>query len=261
MAKIKIISECPLYDGMSVTFQAPCDCTAVDGLNVYYDGVAQTFGFRDAHGNDLAGTGNLFAQGSYVKAILNTATGCAYLQNADTNKYIEGRFATIDVSGPINAHNSDTSAHSDIRAAVNARMATDFSNASAVLGVAKGGTGATSLDALATALGCVKYATGTYVGTNTYGSGSPNKVTFPFEPKVVFVNEIDGAYDKKFWSLAWFYGATTGSCITRHTSSAAANRSVVLTWSGNTLSWHTSESYAVMQGNASGVTYRWVAFG
>lgn len=129
MAKIKIISECPLYDGMSVTFQAPCDCTAVDGLNVYYDGVAQTFGFRDAHGNDLAGTGNLFAQGAYVKAILNTDTGCAYLQNADTNKYLEGRFATIDVSGPINAHNTDASAHSDIRTAVS-NAATAASNAS-----------------------------------------------------------------------------------------------------------------------------------
>lgn len=95
MAKIKIISECPLYDGMPVTFLAPCDCTTVDGLNVYYGDTATAFTFRDAHGNDLAGIGNLFAEGACVKMILNTSTGCAYLQNADTNKYLEGKFAAV----------------------------------------------------------------------------------------------------------------------------------------------------------------------
>lgn len=95
MAKVKIISECPLYDGMPVTFKAPCDCTAVDGLNVYYGEEAQAFSFRDAHGNDLAGIGNLFAAGAYVKAILNTADSCAYIQNADTNAYLEGRFTAV----------------------------------------------------------------------------------------------------------------------------------------------------------------------
>ena len=94
MAKIKIISECPLYDGMPVTFKAPCDCTAVDGLTVAYGTMSQSFGFRDAHGNDLAGIGNLFAEGAYVKVILNTENGYAYIQNADTNKYLEDKFGT-----------------------------------------------------------------------------------------------------------------------------------------------------------------------
>ena len=102
MANIKIESVCPLYDGMPVTFKAPCDCTAVTGLKVCYDTTAQTFTFRDAHGNDLTGIGNLFAAGAYVKAILDTTSGYAYLQNADTNKYLEdkigGQVSGIDFS-------------------------------------------------------------------------------------------------------------------------------------------------------------------
>lgn len=92
MAKIKVISKCEIYDGMSITFKAPCDCSAIDGLNVYYNNTVQSFSFRDAHGNDLSGLSNLFAAGTYVKAVLNTAEGHAYLQNSDTNGYLESRF-------------------------------------------------------------------------------------------------------------------------------------------------------------------------
>lgn len=89
MAKIKVTSKCELYDGMSITFKAPCDGSAVDGLKVYYNNKSQAFSFRDAHGNNLAGLGNLFSSGAYIKAILNTSEGYAYLQNADTNKHLE----------------------------------------------------------------------------------------------------------------------------------------------------------------------------
>lgn len=91
---IKINSECPLFDGMPVTFQAPCDCTAVDGLTVAYGDTAQHFTFRDSHGNNLAGVGNLFTAGAYVKVILNTGSGHAHIQNADTNAYLEAKFAS-----------------------------------------------------------------------------------------------------------------------------------------------------------------------
>lgn len=89
MAKVRVESKCEIYDGMSITFKAPCDCTAVDGLNVYHAGVAQSFTFRDAHGNDLAGLDNLFSSGTYVKVVLDTTKKYAYLQNADTNAYLE----------------------------------------------------------------------------------------------------------------------------------------------------------------------------
>lgn len=93
MAKIKVTSKCELYDGMSITFKAPCDCTAITGLNVYYNNTVQSFAFRDAHGNDLSTLGNLFSTGVYVKTVLDTRNGFAYLQNADTNGYLESQFS------------------------------------------------------------------------------------------------------------------------------------------------------------------------
>lgn len=91
MSKIKVESKCAIYDGMSITFRAPCDSAAVDGMNVYYKNEKQSFAFRDVHGNTLSGRGDLFAEGAYVKAILDTGNGYAFLQNVDIssgNEYV-----------------------------------------------------------------------------------------------------------------------------------------------------------------------------
>lgn len=103
MATLRVDLMEPLIDGMDIRFKAPCDCTAVESLTVYYRNEAdeeksQVFTFRDAHGNDLTGVGNLFTTGAYLKVIVDTANSYAYLQNADTNKYIEdliGGVATL----------------------------------------------------------------------------------------------------------------------------------------------------------------------
>lgn len=93
MANIKVELNHEIIDGQPITFVAPCDCTAVTGLKVYYPGGSKVFTFKDAHGNALTGVGNLFSQGAYVKAILDVINGNAYLQNADTNKYLETALA------------------------------------------------------------------------------------------------------------------------------------------------------------------------
>lgn len=100
MAQIKIDLNAQLVDGMDVKFKAPCDCTAVTGLLVYYltdtgTTASKGFTFRDSHNNNLAGIGELFAAGAYVKAILDINRGYAYLQNAATNTYIEGKAGAI----------------------------------------------------------------------------------------------------------------------------------------------------------------------
>jgi hypothetical protein len=95
MAKIIINSECEIYNGMPVTFKAPCACNAVDGLKVQGEDWTALFTFKDAHGNDLTGIGNLFDKGAIVKAILDTESGGAFVQNAGTNAYLEGRFADM----------------------------------------------------------------------------------------------------------------------------------------------------------------------
>lgn len=93
MAQIKIELSAPPVDGMDIKFQAPCDCSAVTGMVLHYpaeDGNTETMEltFRDAHGNNLAGIGNLFSQGAYVKVIVDVKNGFAYLQNADNNAYL-----------------------------------------------------------------------------------------------------------------------------------------------------------------------------
>ena len=105
MAYIKLTLDHPLVDGETLTFKAPCDNTAVTGLKVYYVTLTEsaetkrsaTFTFKDAHGNDLTSVGNLFTSGAYIKAILDTTNGYAYLQNADTNQYLENKFSDLNV--------------------------------------------------------------------------------------------------------------------------------------------------------------------
>lgn len=103
MAYIKVEVGHTIKNGSKVSFRAPCDCNKVVGLKVYFptdNGVRtyQTFLFTDAHGNNLTGIGHLFAEGAIVKAILSPDTSRAYLQNADTNKYLEGKFTEMQNS-------------------------------------------------------------------------------------------------------------------------------------------------------------------
>lgn len=106
MAQIKIDLNEPLLDGMDIKFQAPCDCTAITGLIVHYPGESEgstgskSFVFKDAHGNILTGRGNLFVKDAYVKVIVDVPRGVAYIQNADTNGYLEDRLnAKMDATG------------------------------------------------------------------------------------------------------------------------------------------------------------------
>ena len=79
------------YDGMTVVFKAPCGCSEVTGIRVG----GTDFTFRDTHGNDLTGIGNLFDRGALVKATLDTANQFAYIQNADTNGYLERQLKSM----------------------------------------------------------------------------------------------------------------------------------------------------------------------
>lgn len=95
MANISVNSPVPVYDGQPLTFRSPADCSAISGLIVHYhDGKVATskaFQFADAHGNNV-GDYDLFAADALVKVILDTDTSLAFVQNADTNAYLEGRF-------------------------------------------------------------------------------------------------------------------------------------------------------------------------
>ena len=92
---IRVDLNTPIYDGAEVVFRSPVDCSQVTGLIVYYDGGSQEFAFADAHGNNVGDIDHLFAEDVVVKVILDVTTGMAFVQNADTNAYLEGRFDSI----------------------------------------------------------------------------------------------------------------------------------------------------------------------
>ena len=99
MANIKVVVDYELIDGTPLTFQAPCNASDVTGLVVYHpiNGVQTSteFRFKDAHGSNIGNINELFAAGAYVKVILDTINNRAFIQNADTNAYLEGRLNGI----------------------------------------------------------------------------------------------------------------------------------------------------------------------
>lgn len=117
MPNIRVDTSYSIADGSEVIFVAPCDCNEISGLKVYSPNGAKVFTFRDAHGNDLTGLGHLFAAGAYVKAILDVTNGYAYIQNADTNGYLEDRIRTqpgegVDSIVQVNTAGDDNVAYS-----------------------------------------------------------------------------------------------------------------------------------------------------
>lgn len=91
LAYIKVTSRCDIYDGMSITFRAPCDSSEVEGLNVYDTNGMQSFTFYDSGGYSTAGV-TFFFPDAYVTAVLDTSNGVAFIQNAESNCYLENLF-------------------------------------------------------------------------------------------------------------------------------------------------------------------------
>lgn len=99
---IRVDLNTSIKDGTEVVFRSPVDCSQVTGLKVYYIGAdgnttSQEFMLADAHGNNVGDIDHLFAENVAVKVILDVTTGMAFVQNADTNAYLEGRFASLPI--------------------------------------------------------------------------------------------------------------------------------------------------------------------
>ena len=89
---IRVNLATPISDGTEVVFRSPVDCSQVTGLVVYYNGGSKEFAFADAHGNNVGDIDHLFAENVVVKVILDVTHAMAFVQNADTNAYIERTF-------------------------------------------------------------------------------------------------------------------------------------------------------------------------
>lgn len=119
MPNIRVNLAYTIKDGTEVNFRSPADCSAVTGLIVYYPapGGVQTskeFVFADAHGNNVGDIDHLFAEDVVVKVILDVTTGMAFVQNADTNSYIEKTFVKVaDVGNKEEAFALDILSHDE----------------------------------------------------------------------------------------------------------------------------------------------------
>lgn len=99
--KIRVDVDYAIENGTEIKFRSPVDCSAITGLVVYYLNesnviVSKEFAFADAHGNNVGDIDHLFAENAVVKVILDTNRNMAFVQNADTNAYLEGRLNELD---------------------------------------------------------------------------------------------------------------------------------------------------------------------
>lgn len=139
MANIRVDLNYDIKDGSEIVFRSPVDCSAITGLAVYCTAEngatsAYEFALTDAHGQDVGNIDHLFAENVVVKVILDVTAGKAYVQNADTNDYIERTFVKMvngekppytaeevgaDPAGTaerrMTAHESNRNSHEDIR--------------------------------------------------------------------------------------------------------------------------------------------------
>ena len=96
---IRVDLNTPIKDGTEVVFRSPVDCSQITGLIVYYQENGNTaskeFALADANGNNVGDIDHLFAEDVVVKVILDVKNSMAFVQNADTNAYLEHRMGRI----------------------------------------------------------------------------------------------------------------------------------------------------------------------
>ena len=120
------------------------------------------------------------------------------------------------------------------------------------------------LDVWGNAIPAVKIETGSYVGTGTSGSGNPNTLTFPFEPKFVVILRGSGStspsYNAGDPKNAPLFMARGINGITQQGGSSAAYWGYnSAEWDGNSVKWYSND--ASKQKNLSDSTYYYVAIG
>lgn len=118
-----------------------------------------------------------------------------------------------------------------------------------------------ALGALNTAVAAgLKIETGSYNGTGVCGSASPNKLTFPFPPKVVGI-VVDGTEMKPAGTIL-IAGQTASSGMGSPNYSNSA-LSLTVSWSENSVSWYASGNSVTVerQFNIQNRTYFYFAIG
>ena len=130
MANIRVDLNETIKDGSAIMFRSPVDCSAITGLIVYYDNASASkeFVLADAHGHNVGDIDHLFTENVVVKVILDVTAGMAYVQNADTNAYIERTFVKS-----VNGVTPDEKGNVEITVSNSSQNATLTTNGKALL--------------------------------------------------------------------------------------------------------------------------------
>ena len=118
----------------------------------------------------------------------------------------------------------------------------------------------TSLQDLVAALGDaggVRIATGSYIGTGTYGVNNPCSLTFNFSPKLVVLSNASTYSTDTSGLLVMVAGSNMALSLDESNQSTTSR--ISLTWGTDSVSWHTTS--AARQMNTSSRNYHYVAFG
>lgn len=100
-------------------------------------------------------------------------------------------------------------------------------------------------------------ATGSYVGTGTYGASNPNSLTFDFEPKFVAVFGTSDSFQ-----LFLLNGASYAFSVRKENSNTdnyAKTSPITVSFSGNSVSWYSKNSN-IYQGNYT-MSHNYIAIG
>lgn len=110
----------------------------------------------------------------------------------------------------------------------------------------------------------LKFVFGSYVGTGTSGVSNPTRLTFDFEPRVVFIcpNIIPTNYSGPYYAYVITFFSGAGSVATTMTGNGWVE-SVAVTWEGGNLSFYTEarSDPSDAQLNNPSYTYYYLALG
>lgn len=128
MSKIKLNLDFTPVNGKQISFVAPCssadtECLVIDDVQ---------YAIVDADGVSVAGLDNVWNSGALVSAILYVDTHRAFIQNANTNSYVEAKLVGCEnhISDKKNPHNvtaSQLGAGTFNTTDVKAKSGTDYS--------------------------------------------------------------------------------------------------------------------------------------
>ena len=98
----------------------------------------------------------------------------------------------------------------------------------------------------------LRIATGSYVGTGTYGKNNPTSLTFDLNPLMIFFSEEDSEYlpdSRMIWPVTVGFSTAGGG--------------MQITWGKKSVSWYTlaATNPGINQNNTYNITYRYTVLG